>query len=97
MARDSSSQKGLRKKTSGYKNHPQLKRFKESSKPLDCINEYLSHIYIESLKRSYNFNKDKIDWEFKSSKLLLTKGQLNFEKEHLLKKLEIRDKTKYIS
>jgi hypothetical protein len=85
----------LEGKTKGYKNHPQLNRFKKAKNPVDSINQYLSVIYAEALAREYNFNKEKIDWNFKKSKLPVTKGQLNYEVGHLLNKLKKRDVKKY--
>lgn len=85
----------LEGKTIGYINHPQLNRFKKAENPLDCINQYLSFIYSEALKRGYNFDKNKVDPNFKTSKITVTVGQLEFEKQHLLKKLETRDFKKY--
>ena len=85
----------LEGKTKGYKHHPQLNRFKKAPVPLDCINQYLSVVYKESLQRGFNFTKDKINWEFNPSTLTVTMGQLSFEKEHLLKKLLTRDKAQY--
>jgi hypothetical protein len=82
-------------KTKGYKNHPQLIRFKNAENPVGCINQYLSIVYSEAVKRGYNFDKTKIDWDFTSVKLKVTKGQLEFEKRHLLNKLKIRDMDKY--
>ena len=35
----------LEGRTVGYKNHPQLKRFQQAEIPVDCINQYLSHVY----------------------------------------------------
>jgi len=32
-------------KTKGYKNHPQLVRFKTSRKPINSINQYLKEIF----------------------------------------------------
>lgn len=81
--------------TKGYKNHPQLLRFARMNKPIDSINQYLAEVYKESLKRNYNFNKDKIDWCYSSSIMTVSKGQIEFEREHLLRKLKIRDKEKY--
>lgn len=85
----------LEGKTKGYKNHPQLNRFKKAKYPLDLINQYLSEVYNEALKRNYNFDKQKINWTFKKSKVPVTTGQVNYEAEHLLHKLEIRDYDKY--
>lgn len=85
----------LEGKTKGYKNHPQLNRFKATAKPLECINQYLAEVYQESLQRGYRFNKDKINWDFQPSQLNVTDGQIAYESQHLLKKLAIRDPEKY--
>lgn len=77
--------------TKGYRNHPQLERFKRVKHPLDALNCYLSFVYYEALERNYNFTKDKIDWNFAPVKLTVTEGQVGFEAEHILKKLELRD------
>ncbi|MFA7116666.1 MAG: pyrimidine dimer DNA glycosylase/endonuclease V [Bacteroidales bacterium] len=81
--------------TKGYKNHPQLIRFKTKDNSIDSINQYLADVYEESQRRGYNFNKDKIDWHYSVSKIPVTKGQIQYEKNHLLKKLKIRDKEKF--
>lgn len=85
----------LEGKTKGYKNHPQLERFKKSKNPLETINQYLSVVYFEALAREYNFDKTKIDWNFKNVKLTVTKKQVDYEMTHLLNKLKIRDSEKY--
>ncbi|MCO5241240.1 MAG: pyrimidine dimer DNA glycosylase/endonuclease V [Chitinophagaceae bacterium] len=85
----------LEGKTKGYRNHPQLDRFKLTDKPIDRINQYLATIYNEALSRNYNFDKEKIDWNFKPSIMRVTTGQIKFETEHLLNKLKIRDKKKF--
>ena len=81
--------------TKGYRNHPQLTRFKNTNNPLDSINRYLAEVYEESQRRGYNFNKDKIDYNYSVSEIPVTKGQIEYEKNHLLKKLEIRDIEKF--
>lgn len=85
----------LEGKTAGYRNHPQLNRFKQAKRPVEAINQYLSIVYFESLKRKYNFNKQKINWDFRKSRLTVTNGQLKFEVKHLLIKLKTRDINKY--
>jgi len=85
----------LEGKTTGYRNHPQLNRFKQSERSLDAINQYLSEVYVESLNRNYNFDKQKINWQFEKSQLTVTEGQLNYEVKHLLEKLKARDLNKY--
>jgi hypothetical protein len=84
----------LEGKTKGYLNHPQLNRFKEAKRPLDAINQYLSIVYAEAMNRGYKFDKTKYD-TFKSIKLKVTKGQLTYEAEHLLRKLKIRAPQQY--
>ena len=82
-------------KTKGYKNHPQLERFKKLTRPVDAIDQYLAEVYKEAVVRNYNFDKDKIYWNYKKTIIQLTLGKLNYETEHLLKKLKIRDRNKY--
>jgi len=81
--------------TKGYKNHPQLTRFKKVKYPLDCINQYLISIQEEALQRGFKFDREKINWEFIPTTMTVTKGQLEYEMEHLLNKLFTRDKKQY--
>lgn len=83
----------LKGKTKGYKNHPQLERFKRYEKPLEAICAYLKEIATEAKRRGYNFSEKKLDC--KSSipqKICIKKGQLQYEFEHLKNKLIKRDK-----
>ena len=89
------AKKVLEGKTRGYKNHPQLTRFKKEKNPLDCINQYLTVVYNESVARGYKFNKRKINRDFKPKVLLVTEGQLRYERDHLLNKLKVRDPERY--
>ena len=85
----------LEGKTKGYRNHPQLQRFKELENPLLAINSYLYFVWREAKKRGYNFKKGKISLEkIISGKIPVTKGQIEFEFSHLWEKLEKRDKRK---
>src|SRR5690242_15530396 len=85
----------LEGKTRGYRNHPQLQRFRQAERPLDCINGYLAAVYYEAVRRGYHFDRSKIAWDFKPAKLKVTKGQLQYEAEHLRNKLKIRDAARY--
>jgi hypothetical protein len=85
----------LEGKTIGYKNHPQLTRFKSSGSPLDCINNYLAVIYEEATHRHYLFDQTKVDMKFPQQCLTVTSGQLQYEVCHLLAKLKARDPAKY--
>ena len=80
----------LEGKTKGYKNHPQLNRFKNSKCPVDALNYYLKFVWEEANARKYNFDIKKLDLTGKRSKLNVTEGQIEFEKAHLLKKLKQR-------
>lgn len=81
--------------TKGYKNHPQLNRFKAVEKPLEAINQYLAEVWDEATRRGYNFDRTKIDFDFQKIKIDVTIGQLQYEFNHLLKKLEQRDPERY--
>ena len=85
----------LEGKTKGYTHHPQLIRFKQCKKPVEAVNLYLSQILKEADQRNYQFDRNKIDWRFKPLQLTVTNAQIEYEKQHLLKKLKLRDKQKY--
>jgi len=89
------AKKVIEEKTKGYKSHPQLERFKRHSNPRGAINTYLKLINEEAKRRGYNFNPSKIGKIFTKIKIPVTKGQLEYEFEHLKSKLLTRDKEKY--
>lgn len=78
-------------KTKGYKNHPQLIRFKNTTDSVGAISSYLSYVLEEASHRNYKFNAQKISNRRFKDKVPVTKGQLKYEFEHLLNKLKIRD------
>src|SRR6476646_4768047 len=80
----------LEGKTKGYKNHPQLNRFKRSENPLASINVYLQGIYNESVVRSFQFDKSKFAPKSIAVQIVVTDGQMQHEVEHLKKKLKAR-------
>jgi len=84
----------LEDKTKGYKSHPQLNRFKNCPNSLGAINCYLSVVQEEAEKRGYQFDKSKIEWNFKPCKITVTKGQVDYEVQHLKNKLQRRDPIK---
>lgn len=88
------AKKVLEGKTKGYTNHPQLKRFRAEKMPVERINRYLNAVLEESKIRGYKFDGSKIG-KFSNSQMKVTKGQLEYEREHLLKKLKVRDPQKY--
>ena len=82
-------------KTRGYKNHPQLLRFKNHSRPLAALRTYLHCVCDEADGRGYSFDRSKLGRRSPVSKIPVTSGQLRFELEHLRKKLRVRDRARY--
>lgn len=88
------AQNVLLSKTKGYKNHPQLERFKNTSDPVYAICSYLYTIYEEAKKRGYKYSVDKIAIKRivkESNAITVSTGQIHFEFEHLKSKLKIRN------
>ena len=83
-------------KTKGYRNHPQLDRFKQMDKSEDAINQYLATVFEESARRGYNFDRNKINWNFSPVTMQVTTGQIKYETTHLLNKLKIRDAPQFL-
>ncbi len=89
------AQKVLLGETAGYKNHPQLIRFKDSGNPEGAIASYLRCVEAEAITRGYCFNRNKIVNRRIHNRLLVSSGQIEYEFEHLLKKLKTRDPDLY--
>ncbi|MEM5799616.1 MAG: pyrimidine dimer DNA glycosylase/endonuclease V [Candidatus Aenigmatarchaeota archaeon] len=89
------AKKVLEDKTKGYKNHPQLERFKNYIRPLDAINSFLTYTAEEGERRGYFFDKTKIKIIHLKKTIQITKGQIEYEFRHLIKKLENRDRKKF--
>ena len=85
----------LEDRTKGYRNHPQLQRFKEQADPVQAIHFYLCKIHEEATKRNYRFDEGKLNWSCASLVIPVTKGQVKFEAIHLSNKLKERDTLKY--
>lgn len=85
----------LLNKTRGYKSHPQLERFKKLHYPVGAIDQYLEAVWEEASGRGYHFNEQKFSKSSKKIKMKVTRGQLEYEFHHLLKKLKKRDPEKY--
>ncbi len=82
--------------TQGYRNHPQLDRFRQQSLPVNALDSYLSRVLDEATQRSYAFDGGKIAYR-SNCRMTVTRGQLEYEWSHLLHKLELRDKALYRS
>ena len=77
--------------TRGYRSHPQLIRFRNQPEPLAAIGAYLKEILCEAVKRGYRFNPAKIAPCRGVPAIPVTRGQLLYERDHLLGKLSVRD------
>jgi len=77
----------LRGRTRGYRHHPQLARFED----IGVIAEYLRAVHAESLVRGYGFAAGKISRSRCVNTLVVRRGQLDYEWEHLMRKLKTRD------
>lgn len=80
----------LRGRTKGYRNHPQLDRFRTHAAPRSAINAYLAAIHSEALARGYAFDKRKIGPLRQVPPIPTTVGQIAYEWQHLLEKLSTR-------
>ena len=54
------AQKVLDGRTAGYRNHPQLVRFRATDDPLATVGNYLEQLAREADARGYNFNRGLI-------------------------------------
>jgi hypothetical protein len=89
------AQNVLRGNTKGYKNHPQLNRFKAHANPVAAIGTYLFAVYEEATARGYNFSREKIiELDKNLAQITVTNGQMQYELTHLKRKLETRDPKK---
>jgi hypothetical protein len=84
------AQKVLQGKTKGYRNHPQLQRFRQSGNPMAAIKSYLWAVHDEATRRGYAFDSSKIAGEKQAMTLAVCKGQLAFEWAHLMEKVRQR-------
>ena len=85
----------LQGKTRGYRHHPQLQRFRMHDAPRRAISAYLGGIYSEAVKRGYAFDRRKIAAGGPVEPIAVTRGQLAYEWEHLLRKLSARSPEHY--
>lgn len=89
------AQQVLLGKTQGYKNHPQINRFKSVPNPIVAIGNYLRCVADEADKRGYEFKRDKIAQSAECMRIPVTEGQVEYEFRHLLSKLAVRDHNRY--
>ena len=81
----------LEGRTKGWRNHPQLYRFKEHPDPLDAIGFYLLKVREEAVSRGYLYDVSKIRHPLKTvEKAPITRGQLLYEFKLLYERTKIR-------
>ena len=76
--------------TQGYRNHPQLDRFKGHATPQQAIDAYLWVVQQHATDRGYKFDAKKLGPLVDVAPLPVSTGQLAYEWEHLLRKLQTR-------
>ncbi|MDR2256396.1 MAG: pyrimidine dimer DNA glycosylase/endonuclease V [Arthrobacter sp.] len=89
------AQKVLRGLTRGYRNHPQLHRWREQPDPVEAVGAYLHFLHAEATARGYRFDASRIalppaDPERWLGAMTVSEGQLALERDHLRAKLEAR-------
>lgn len=86
----------LLNRTRGWKNHPQLLRFKNHRTPISAIGYYLLEIHGEARRRGYSYDKSKIVESVETVEpITITDGQLIYELVILKERLKKRDPKKY--
>jgi hypothetical protein len=89
------ARKVLKGETRGYRNHPQLERFKAQAEPVTALDSYLLAVWEEAARRGFVFNREKIGPRFSALTITVTNGQLEYELGHLKAKLKLRDVERY--
>ena len=75
--------------------HPQLARFRSHASPRYAISAYLSAVHTEAASRGYAFDRTKVGAVRSIRAIAVTQGQLEYEWEHLLRKLSVRSPAHY--
>jgi len=84
-------------KTKGYTKHPQLQRFQQHATPVEAITDYLHGIVDEAEKRNFQFDRQKLQPFTGVSKIPVTRGQVEYETNHLKEKLRLRDPQRFLA
>ena len=80
-------------RTKGYKNHPQLIRFKTLNDPIGGVSKYLEYVLGEAKDRNYTFDHSKIPPSNFRGNILETEGQIKYEWKLFKDKLKKRNPT----
>jgi len=81
----------LRGRTQGYRNHPQLERFKRHSQPRRAICVYLEPVWQEAKRRGYRFDRNKLGSAVRVSRIPVPAGQVDYEFRLLRHKVKQRN------
>jgi hypothetical protein len=85
----------VRGRTRGYRHHPQLLRFTKQRQPAGVLATYLLAVSAEAEARGYAFDRAKLGPARSRAHLTVTRGQLEHEWRHLLRKLHRRDRQRW--
>ena len=85
----------LRGRTDGYRQHPQLKRFRLCTSARSAINCYLAAVHADAQSRGYKFDRSKLGRVASMQSIIATDGQVQYEWSWLLAKLQRRSPTVY--
>ncbi len=89
------AQKVLLGRTRGYRAHPQLLRFRACPDPVLAVCCYLNGVLKEAERRGYRCDGTRIARSGRCRRMKAGRGQIDYEWDHLLKKLKTRDPEKY--
>jgi hypothetical protein len=80
-------------RTTGYRRHPQLRRFVAQTDGRASIAAYLEELAVEADRRGYRFDRSRIDAADVRAvePIEVTEGQLGYEWRHLLAKVALRN------
>src|SRR6185369_3882834 len=81
----------IRGETRGYRNHPQLDRFRAQPSALEAIGAYLAVVHAEAVARGYSFDGSKIAEAGEHPPIAVTSAQMEYEWRHLMNKLSVRN------
>jgi len=85
----------LRGRTVGYRQHPQLSRFRSCTSARCAINFYLAAVHADAETRGYRFDRSKLGRVESSQRIVANDGQLQYEWSWLLAKLRRRSPIVY--
>lgn len=89
------AQSVLRGHSTGYRNHPQLIRFRNHHQSERAIADYLTEVWREATRRGYAFDEGRIGTGGAAGKISVTTGQLTYELDLLYERLKKRDRARY--